>query len=140
MADYENEDEVQIETEPEDFDFVEEDREVAICMVQWLLCNKKNPDTIQRHQIFYSRCAIKNKVCNLIINNNSCKNIASTVLVDYLKLEIEPHPHPYTIGWIKNGPCIKVMNLCPVSISINRFYRNSVTCDVVDMDTYHILL
>ena len=108
-------------------------------MVQWLLCNKKNPDTIQRHQIFYSRCAIKNKVCNLIINNNSCKNIASTVLVDYLKLEIEPHPHPYTIGWIKKGPYIKVTNLCQVPISIEKFYQDSVTCDV-DMDACHILL
>jgi len=46
------EDKVLIETELEDSDFVEEDEEVAACLVQRLLCNQKNPDTIQRHQIF----------------------------------------------------------------------------------------
>ena len=116
------------------------DGEVATCVVQWLLCNQKNPDTIQRHQIFYSRCSVKNKVCNLIINNDNCENIISTALVDYLKLEMEPHPHPYTIEWIKKGPCIKVTNLYQVSISIGKFYQDSVTCDVVDMNACHILL
>jgi len=92
MADYENEDEVLIETEPKDSHFVEEDGEEATCVVQRLLCNQKNPDTTQRHQIFYSRCSVKNKVCNLITDNESCENIVSTALVDYLKLETESHP------------------------------------------------
>jgi len=38
---------VQIEIELEDSDFIEEVGEVATCVVQWLLCNQKNPDTIQ---------------------------------------------------------------------------------------------
>jgi len=104
MADYEDNDEVLIETETEDFGFVKEEREVATCVIQWLLCNQKNPDTTQRHQIFYSRCLINNKIYNLIIDNDSCENTVFTALVDYLKLETEPHPHPYTIGWIKKGP------------------------------------
>ena len=45
MAAYEDEDEVLIETELEDSDFVKEDGEVATCVVQWLLCNQKNSDT-----------------------------------------------------------------------------------------------
>ena len=140
MADYEDEDEMQIETEPKDSNFVQEDREVATCVVQRLLCNQKNPDTTQRYQVFYSRCSVKNKVCNLIIDNGSCENIISNALVNYLKLEIESHPHPYTIGCIKKGPYIKVTNFCHVPISISKFYQDSVTCDVVDMDAYHILL
>jgi len=79
-------------------------------------------------------------VCNLIIDNDSCENIVSTALMDYLKLEMEPHPHPYTIGCIKKGPCIKVTNLCQVPISIGKFYKDSVTCDVIDMDACHMLL
>ena len=51
----------------------------------------KDPDTTHRHQIFYSRCSIKNKVCNFIIDNESCENIISSTLVDYLNLETEPH-------------------------------------------------
>ena len=44
IADYEDEDEVQIETEPKDSDFAE-DGEVATCVIQQLLCNQKNPET-----------------------------------------------------------------------------------------------
>ena len=98
MADCKNEDEVQIETELKDSDFFEEDGEIATCVVQQFLCNQKNSDTTYRHQIFYSRLSVKNKVCNLIIKNNSCENIVSTVLVDYFKLKTEPYHYPYSIG------------------------------------------
>jgi len=88
---------------------------------------------------FSLRCSVKNKVCNLIINNDSCKNIVSTALVDYLKLKTKPHPHPYIIGWIKKDPCIKVTNICQIAISLSKFYQDSVTCNV-DMNACHILL
>jgi len=39
--DYEDEDKILIETEPEDSDFIEEDGKVDTCVVPWLLCNKK---------------------------------------------------------------------------------------------------
>jgi len=58
MADYENEDEVLIDSELKYSDFVEEDGEVAICVIQRFLYNQKNPNTTQRHQIFYSRCSV----------------------------------------------------------------------------------
>ena len=82
MVHYEDENEVLIKTDSKDSNFVKV--EAATCVIQRLLCNQKNPDTIQRHQIFYSRCSVKNKVCNLIIDNDSCENIISTTLVDYL--------------------------------------------------------
>jgi len=70
ITDYEDEHDELIETEPDDFKFVEEEGEAATCVVQWLLCNQKSPDTAQRHQIFYSMCSVENKVCNLIIDND----------------------------------------------------------------------
>jgi len=56
------------------------------------------------------------------------------------EIEIELYPHPYTTGWIKKDPCINVMNLCQVPISIAMFSQDLVTCDVADMDACHILL
>ena len=93
---------------------------------------------MQRHQIFYSRCSVKSKVCNLIINNGSCVNVMSRALVDYLKPETMPHRHPYSIGWIKKDPSIKLTDLCHVPMSIDKFYQDSLVCDVVDMDKCHI--
>ena len=90
--------------------------------------------------MFYSRCSIKDKICNLINENESCENIVSKTLVDYLKLDMKPHPHPYDIGWIKHGPHIKITDLCQVPISNGKYYQDSVTCDVVNMDKCHILL
>jgi len=69
-----------------------------------------------------------------------CENIVSKILVDYLKLDTKTHPHPYDIGWIKQGIRIKVTDLCQVPISFGGNYEDSVTCDVIDMDKCHSLL
>ena len=60
--------------------------------------------------------------------------------MDHLKLETKSHHHPYDIGWIKKGSCIKVMDLYYVPISNGKFYQDFVACDVIDMDKCHILL
>ena len=97
-------------------------------------CATRRPQTLCSDiKSFYSKCSVKSKVCNLIIDNERA-------LVDYLKLETELHPHSYTIGWIKKSPSIKISYSCHVSILIGKFYRNSVACDVIDMDACHILL
>ena len=99
----------------------------------------KEPRHHTKHQIFYSRCLIKNKVCNLIIDNDSCKNIVSTTLVDYLKLETELHP--YLHCWVDQEGSL---HPCNESLSYPCFnwqvYQYSVTYDVVDMDACRILL
>ncbi|KAG7529622.1 hypothetical protein ISN44_Un131g000100 [Arabidopsis suecica] len=42
-----------------------------------------NPEEkVQRANIFHTRCTIKNKVCNLIIDGSSCTNVASKYMVD----------------------------------------------------------
>jgi len=61
MADYEEEEEVLIEIESEDSDFVEEHGEPVACAVQKVFCNEKIPDTTQQYQNFYSRCSVRVK-------------------------------------------------------------------------------
>ena len=72
MADYEEEDNMLIETESEDSDFVEEYDDPVTYVIQKVFCSQKISDTMKSHQLFYLRCLVKDKVCNLIIDNGSC--------------------------------------------------------------------
>ena len=49
MADYEEEGNVLIETEPEDFDFIEEHGDLIACVIQKVLYSQKIPGTTQRY-------------------------------------------------------------------------------------------
>ena len=49
IADYEEEDDVLVETDPEDSDFVEEHGDPVSCVIQIVLCSQMIPDTTQRH-------------------------------------------------------------------------------------------
>jgi len=126
MTDYEDDEEEGFEIEElNDSDFAKKHGESETCCLD-IVVQPKGPNTTQRHQIFYSRCSVKSKVCNLIIQNECCENFISKTLVNYLKLETEPHSHSYTIGWIKKGPSIKVTGLCHVPISMASFTKISL--------------
>ena len=46
----------------------------------------------QRENLFHTRCLVKGKVCNLIIDGGSCCNIAGTELIEKLSLSTFNHP------------------------------------------------
>jgi len=51
----------------------------------------------QREQIFHSRCTIGGKVCEPIINADSCTNVSSMTLIDKLQVPTKVYPTPYTL-------------------------------------------
>jgi hypothetical protein len=51
----------------------------------------------QRENIFHTRCHVHNKVCSLIIDGDSCTNIASTKLVRKLNLHTTKHSILYKL-------------------------------------------
>lgn len=56
-----------------------------------------------RHNIFHTKCTIKGKVCNVIIDGGSCENVVSTTMVDKLGMKTEEHPHLYKLSWLIKG-------------------------------------
>ncbi|GKB11401.1 putative reverse transcriptase domain-containing protein [Tanacetum coccineum] len=93
-----------------------------------------------RHNIFYTRCICKGKVCNVIIDGGSYENVISATMVARLSLKTEEHPQPYKLSWFKKGNKVKVSKRCLVKFSIGRKYSDAVWCDVVPMDACHVLL
>ena len=75
----------------------------------------------------------------MIIDSGSSKNVVSKALVEALNLKTEKHPSPYKIAWIKKGLEVQVLEVCEFPSSIGKYYKDEIVCDVVDMDTCHIL-
>ncbi|WVZ80346.1 hypothetical protein U9M48_027830 [Paspalum notatum var. saurae] len=124
----------------EEQDLCEEEGEEVVCVIQRLLCSTPQPDNTQRKKIFGSKCTVNGKVCKLVIDNCSCENLIFQNLVNHLKLVTHDHPNPYTIGWIKKGVNMRITKQCNLPLSLGKYYRSNVLCDVVDMDASHILL
>ncbi|CAL2273299.1 unnamed protein product [Prunus armeniaca] len=78
---------------------IEEGMERLNLVLQRILLAPK--DEGQLHSIFHSLCSINNKVCDVIINNESCENFVSKKLVERLQLPMEPHISPYSPDWVK---------------------------------------
>jgi hypothetical protein len=94
----------------------------------------------QRHNLFHSTCTIEGKVCKLIIDGECCENVVAGKAVQKLDLDIEKHPTPYRLEWLKKGNEVIVSKRCLVKFSIGTKYKDKTWCDVVAMDACHLLL
>ena len=61
-------------------------------------------------------------------------------MVEKLGLDVEDHPEPYQLTWLKKGNAVKVSKRCLVHFSIGKKYKDEVWCEVIPMDACHILL
>jgi hypothetical protein len=93
----------------------------------------------QWHNIFHTRGMIKDKVCQIIVDNGSCNNIASQELVERMKLKQHHLPDPYKMQWLNDSGALRVTNMVMVPFSIGR-YTDQVECDVVPMQACQLLL
>nr|GEW42301.1 putative nucleotidyltransferase, ribonuclease H [Tanacetum cinerariifolium] len=116
------------------------DAEQVTYVIQQTLCSPKVGGSSQRNKIFQTNCLVKEKICYMIIDGGSCKNLVSKAFVKAFKLPTEPHPSPYQIGQIKKGPVLIVTEICKVHLAIGKHYNELLTCDVVDMKACHVLL
>ncbi|KAH1205296.1 hypothetical protein HKD37_16G045036 [Glycine soja] len=67
----------------------------------------KDRDETQREKIFHTRCMVMGKICFLIIDGDSCTNVASQRLIKKLVLKTSPHPRLYKLQWLsENGELV----------------------------------
>ena len=103
------------------------------------LQNKCDDHGEQRENLFHTHCLISNKLCNMIVDSGSCTNVASTLLVEKLKLPTTKHPRPYNLQWLNESGVVKVTKQVLISFQIGR-YKDEVLCDVLPMLAGHMLL
>ncbi|XP_019082606.1 PREDICTED: uncharacterized protein LOC104704607 [Camelina sativa] len=138
-GDYESQDEQdEYQTDPEnDMEYPDVGVLLVIGCMLSVLVNPK--EKVQRENIFHTRCIIKNKVCNLIIDGGSCTNVASKYMVDRLGLQKTKHPRPYKLRWLNDDIELKIVEQVTVSFRVRK-YRNQVIYDVVPKRAGHLLL
>jgi hypothetical protein len=85
-------------------------------------------------------CTTGGKEAKLVIDLRSHENIVLEEAVRKLRLQTKRHPIPYQLEWLTKGNEKMVSKRCLVSFSIEAKYRDTVWCDVVDMETCHLLL
>ncbi|KAF7802599.1 Transposon Ty3-G Gag-Pol polyprotein [Senna tora] len=91
---------------------------------------REGSDDLQRENIFYTRCHVKDRVCGLIIDGGSCVNVASKLMVDKLGLRTLKHPRPYKLQWLNESGDLKGIEhridfIPGSSIPIRPAYRSS---------------
>lgn len=90
--------------------------------------------------IFKSTCIIKDRLCTFVIDSGSCPNVISEEAVAKLGLTREPHPAPYTLGWLDERVNIRITHRALVAFSIGELYKDCTYCDIAPMDISHLLL
>ncbi|XP_028556143.1 uncharacterized protein LOC114581024 [Dendrobium catenatum] len=117
-----------------------DDGEPVVCVLQRLLLAPRRPAKTQRNALFKTKCTIKGKVCDVLIDTGCTENVISRAVVQSLQLKTVKSPNPYKISWVKKGIEMAVTDMCKVSFSIGKHYASEVLCDVVDMDVCHLIL
>nr|GEW23027.1 RNA-directed DNA polymerase [Tanacetum cinerariifolium] len=64
-----------------------------------------------RNNIFRTKCTTKRKVCNVIIDGGSCGNMVATSMVEKLGLDVQDHPEPYQLTWLKKRSFVKFQDV-----------------------------
>ncbi|XP_048623767.1 uncharacterized protein LOC125592568 [Brassica napus] len=138
-GEYESQDEAEVGAVVSDEEVTDYPETGELLVTRRALSALFDPETIQRENIFHTRCSVEQKVCSLIIDGGSCTNMASKYLVDKLGLIKTPHPRPYRLKWLNDETELKIAEQVVVSLSIGK-YHDEVKCDAVPMQAGHLPL
>ncbi|RDY11584.1 hypothetical protein CR513_03734, partial [Mucuna pruriens] len=78
-------------------------------------------------------------LCSIIIGGDNSVNVASSRLVEKVKLPTLAHPRPYKLQWLNNGGELVVTKQVSLAFTLDK-YEDEVLCNVVPMEATHIFL
>ena len=112
-------------------------KESCLCLEELLVVIKSQ---IMRNNMrtYFTLDVPSRPVCSLIVDGYA--NLASTTVTEKLQLTVEPYLHPYSIQWLHKGKELQVSSHCLVAFSIGKSYQDELLCDVLPMDSCHVLL
>ena len=112
-----------------------------VLMMHKVLLNpaKEIAKLVQRKSLFKTRCKAKGRCYKLVIDNGSTNNLVSQEMVDKLGLKSVKHPTPYKVSWLQRGHQLLVQEKSEVEFQ-NCKYKDKVLCDIIPMESCHILL
>jgi hypothetical protein len=82
---------------------------------------------------------VKDTPLHFIIDRSSQKNLISVEVVKRLALPTTLHPKPYTIGWLRHGSDLCVIQQCRILYGIKPF-KDEVLCDFSPLEVCNVLL
>jgi hypothetical protein len=98
------------------------------------------PDELEEGEpLFHSQMWVKDTPLHFIVDSGSQKNLISVEVVKQLALPTMLHPHPYTIGWLRQGSDLHVNQQCHMSYGIKPF-KDEVLCDVSPLEVCDVIL
>ena len=93
----------------------------------------------QFNNLFQTYFVVKERRCRVMIDGETCNNLASLEMVEKLGLTTQPHPHPYYMQWVNSWDKIKVTEIARIEFSIG-LYKDSAEFDIVPMQACQLLL
>ncbi|KAF7823742.1 putative mitochondrial protein [Senna tora] len=80
-------------------------------------------DSWKRTSIFHTYVKCGNKVCKLVVDGGSSRNVVSTSGVARLGLKTEPHPKPFRVAWV-DKTSLPVTRQCRVPIQLGEYQED----------------
>ncbi|KAF7112278.1 hypothetical protein RHSIM_RhsimUnG0245700 [Rhododendron simsii] len=94
----------------------------------------------QRTKIFETYGVIRGTECSFVMDSGSGGSYVSANLVSFFNLSTEDLANPYHVLWVNHEARTLVTNQCLVEFSIGHQYEDKIWCDVMRMDSCHVLL
>lgn len=102
-----------------------------------VLLGKKVLKPCQRRNL--TGCKSRSNCWKMIVDSGGIDNLVAEEMVQKHGLKRVRHPCPYRINWLQDEHSLGVREYCLVDFQIGQ-YVDQVLCDIVDMNSCHILL